>query len=436
MDIHVNYAEEKGPIRIMNAVNNGPMRKVTDQKCDNFDSYKALKIPFARNHDASFSASYGLNHTVDVDFIFTDFDADPEDPENYDFALTDQYIETTLLAGTEVYYRLGSRIEHEIRKYNTLPPKDFKKWAVICEHIIRHMNEGWAEGHHYNIRYWEIWNEPDLDPDDSLNKRTWGGTKAEFFDLFEIAAKHLKKCFPDLKIGGPALSGNMKWGEEFLFEMKKREVPMDFFSWHRYAYETRFIADMCDEVRDLMDRAGYKEAESILNEWNYIKGWSDEFAYSLEQIRGIKGAVFTADLMVRCQHKPLDMLMYYDARCNTGFNGMWDPVNQRPIKGYYPFVMWKLLKELGTEVYCDAETGNICAVAAKDRMGHGAVMLTYFSDNDTDFNVKHVELKIAGATPKRVRVHVLDKYMDMAPVGDSLSFDMEPNSAVYAEMEI
>ena len=44
-------------------------------------------------------------------------------------------------------------------------PKDFKKWAVICEHIIRHYTEGWADGFFYDMPYWEIWNEPDLDSD-------------------------------------------------------------------------------------------------------------------------------------------------------------------------------------------------------------------------------------------------------------------------------
>ena len=48
-----------------------------------------------------------------------------------------------------------------------LPPKDFRKWAQICEHIIRHYNEGWADGHKWDIRYWEIWNEADLD------SKTW-----------------------------------------------------------------------------------------------------------------------------------------------------------------------------------------------------------------------------------------------------------------------
>ena len=26
---------------------------------------------------------------------------------------------------------------------------------------VRHYNRGWANGHEWGIRYWEIWNEPD-----------------------------------------------------------------------------------------------------------------------------------------------------------------------------------------------------------------------------------------------------------------------------------
>ncbi len=49
-----------------------------------------------------------------------------------------------------------SNVEHEIKKYGTLVPKDFHKWAVICEHIIKHCNEGFAGGKHYGIEYFEI----------------------------------------------------------------------------------------------------------------------------------------------------------------------------------------------------------------------------------------------------------------------------------------
>ena len=175
--INVNFNKTTGTIKPMHAVNNGPVYKHgADQRLTNMQDYIDAGIPYARNHDASFNSTYGINHTVDVDFIFTDFDADPYDEASYDFTCTDEYIRVTALGGAETFYRLGSRIEHQIKKYNTLPPKDYKKWAIICEHIIKHYNYGWANGFNYNIKYWEIWNEPDLDDDTSTNKRTWGGT--------------------------------------------------------------------------------------------------------------------------------------------------------------------------------------------------------------------------------------------------------------------
>ena len=77
---------------------------------------------------------------------------------------------TIINTGARVFYRLGASIEHWANKYGTGKPMDFDKWVDICEHIIMHYTEGWANGFFYDIAYWEIWNEPDLDPDDSKNK--------------------------------------------------------------------------------------------------------------------------------------------------------------------------------------------------------------------------------------------------------------------------
>ena len=185
-----------GKIKPMHGVNNGPVRTASYEGRGNFDTFSALKIPFVRNHDASLSEAYGSQHLVDVHCIFPDFDRDPDDPTAYDFIITDFYTETIVRSGASVFYRLGSSIEHWANKYGTRKPKDFCKWAAICEHIIMHYTEGWANGFFYDIKYCEVWNEPDLDPDDATNKRTWGGEEREFFDLFEIAAKRLKARFP------------------------------------------------------------------------------------------------------------------------------------------------------------------------------------------------------------------------------------------------
>ncbi|MBQ2725033.1 MAG: hypothetical protein IJF78_04935 [Clostridia bacterium] len=403
--ITVNFSEITGTIKPMHAINNGPLKKRDDQTRHNFDTYKAAGIPFARNHDAAFCDAYGGEHSVDVHNIFPDFDADPDDPASYDFVLTDEYIERTMAAGAETYYRLGAKIEHNIKKYGTLPPKDYHKWAVICEHIIRHMNEGWADGHHYGITYWEIWNEPDLDPDDSPNKRCWGGMEAEFFEFFAEAACHLKSCFPDLKIGGPALAHRMDWAERFLIYMSEHKVPLDFFSWHIYTTSPDAMVNKCSAVQALMDKYGYTDAENILNEWNYIRNWGDAFIYSVKTIINMKGAAFIAGCMLGCQNSPLDMLMYYDAQPSC-FCGLWDYYTMEPIKGYYPFPMFDCLYRLGNAAAVDNPVPGVKAVAASGENG-GAIMLVYYNDDDGCTDTREFDLPLIGTDAETAVVSLL-----------------------------
>ena len=108
-------------------------------------------IPYSRLHDVG--GPFGGNRYVDIPNIFRDFDADENDPANYDFYFTDEYIGAIQKTGCEAYYRLGITIEWGSKKYFTAPPKDAAKWARICEHVIRHYNEGWANGFHHNIQY-------------------------------------------------------------------------------------------------------------------------------------------------------------------------------------------------------------------------------------------------------------------------------------------
>ena len=122
----------------MHAVNNGQEYKfLPDQRISNIDAFRDAQIPYARTHDASFYATYGGEHTVDVHAIFTDFGKDPYDPDSYDFAWTDEYLRVMNLAGVKLFYRLGSKIEHSVKKYGTVPPPDFKKMGGYVRFAVR-----------------------------------------------------------------------------------------------------------------------------------------------------------------------------------------------------------------------------------------------------------------------------------------------------------
>ena len=411
-EIFINLCETAGRIKEMHCVNNGPVGRANYEQRSNFAGFAALNIPYVRNHDASLSEAYGSQHVADVHCIFPDFSRDPADASAYDFAITDYYNETVYRAGSRVFYRLGSSIEHWVQKYGTLVPADYGKWVDICEHIIMHYTEGWANGFHYDMPYWEIWNEPDLDPDDATNKRTWGGTRAQFFDLYELAAKRLKARFPHLKIGGPALAGNEVWAEAFLSEMQERGVPMDFFSWHIYTTDPRKMSETSKRMCALAEKYGYGSAEIILNEWNYVDDWSRPLDY-LQVIKGLKGASFVTAVFCEMQtNSDVDMLMYYDARVEKIWNGLFSSDTLLPLKGYYSFKAFDALYQMGTAVPLTHADGEVFALAAKSADGAAVLLTNYAKETPKE---KEVTLVFAGAPASGTcKIYKTDEETDLA----------------------
>ncbi len=393
-NLKVDFSKSQGKVKPMHAVNNGPVYNWRGGSTANVDDFRAAGIPYGRTHDASFFSAYGGYHTVDVHAVFPDFDRDVNDPEAYDFVNTDEYLKAMKMADMEPFYRLGSKIEHEKRKYGTLPPKDFKKWAEICEHIIRHYNYGWADGFEMGITYWEIWNEPDLDPEDAEEKRTWGGTSKQFYELYSITANHLKKCFPELKIGGPASAGDKGWVEEFL---RTLDAPLDFFSWHVYNHDVYVIREYDEYYRKVLDENGYTETESIMNEWNYAKRgcFNPETAtYSTRTRKGLKGAAFTSAAMNLGQYGSIDMLMYYDA-APCAYNGLFETENRsHKLKGYYVFPMFNHLYCLGESIQTESDDRDLFISAAKND-DEAAIMVTYYNDDD-EMEAKEARIHISG----------------------------------------
>ena len=385
-NILIDLSKRGGKIKYQNAVNNGPNYPSGGVRKDstNFYYFKEAEISYARTHDSAFCSAYGNGEfLVDIHRIFRDFNADENDPASYIFAPTDKYLANMIAAGVKPFFRLGESIEHHY-KFGTLPPKDNAKWARICEHVIRHYTEGWADGFHYDIEYWEIWNEPDTGYKQH-NSPTWGGTMDEFFALFETALYYLKEKFPHLKIGGPALCSVTDSRDimEDLFAYLNRDgrhAPLDFFSWHMYGEDVTEFDRKIKLVREFLDSYGYTECESILNEWNYVYGWTgDDWTYSLKKCQELKGASFVAGAMCVSQALDLDMLMYYDARPGTGMNGIFKA--NEPLKSYYDYIIFRDLLHLGTYVPTPYMDDKIYTCAATDGESY-AMMLTYFDPDD------------------------------------------------------
>ncbi len=395
--VTADFGRIVGPIKPMHAINNAPFR-YTNYRL--FGDLTAAGIPYSRLHDTG--GRYGGHVYVDIANIFRDFDADPTDPASYDFAFTDHLLAALVAAGAEPFYRLGATIEndHRIKAYNIYPPADPHKWAEICDGIIRHYNEGWADGYRYGIRYWEIWNEPDNEPEIADNPM-WKGTMEQFFELYQVTATLLKARHPELMIGGYASCGfcailnaysaaanSSSRPDWFITFFKKflayitdpaHPAPLDFFSWHSYSgIEENLL--YADYARKMLDAHGLQATQSILNEWN--PGIHN---------RGTQlDAALICGMMAALQKSSVDMLMYYDGAINS-YNGMWNPFTNERFHGYYAFPAFNALYRLGSEAESSTDAPALRAVAATDCAGRTALLLV----NNTGEAVT-VDLQLTG----------------------------------------
>lgn len=126
------------------------------------------------------------------------------------------FMPTTLSSGDTTVFKYRG---------NVTPPKDYRGWAALITRLVGH----WVERYGVvEVRHWffEVWNEPDL-------KTFWSGSQAEYFELYRQTVTAIKAVDEELKVGGPASSGNA-WIPAFVDFCRSRRLPADFVSTHHY----------------------------------------------------------------------------------------------------------------------------------------------------------------------------------------------------------
>lgn len=411
--IKLNLNKKTGKIKPLHGGGQPPLVGISDE---HFHYLTEAGIPYSRLHDVG--GAYGANRFVDIPNIFRDFDADENDPASYDFTFTDILMSALVKAGVKPYYRLGITIETyaNIKAYRTAPPADFHKWARVCEHIIMHYNEGWANGFFYGVEYWEIWGEPDNRFDGKAP--LWGGTDKEYFELYEITAKHLKARFPDIKIGGYScsglygiipedirvfntaskeeLDGLLKFFHDFIDHVKKTSSPLDFFSWHSYS-GVEGTAVMQKYIRKHLDENGFTNTESHLNEYNPDAEHENTAFHSAA----------VASLLLAMQNEGVDLMCIYDMRWfGKRYAPLFNYKTDNPSGTYYSLAAFNELYKLEDSVALDCDEEGVYAVCASSG-GQSALMIANVSG-------RSVELQIEGADLENAKYLIINETRHLA----------------------
>lgn len=105
------------------------------------------------------------------------------------------------------------------------PPRDWDRWGELNRRLAAHLVERYGVD---EIARWgfEIWNEANLEV-------FWTGSQAEYFRLYDVAARAIKSVDERLRVGGPSTAA-AGWIGDFLDFVVAEGSPLDFLSTHTY----------------------------------------------------------------------------------------------------------------------------------------------------------------------------------------------------------
>lgn len=294
----------------------------------------------------------------------------------FNFQYVDMLFDSLLDIGLRPVVELGlmPEIMAEKEKYvfwwkmNISSAKDISEWETLVYETVKHLTYRYGEDE-VKKWYFEVWNEP--------NHPAFFSEHTDidrYFELYDSAARAVKRVNPDYRVGGPASAG-LGWIGETIDHCRKNSVPLDFISTHCYSVEGAFDADgkrvthlkpveyLTDAIKSRAGEICKKEGYPLL-----ITEWSTSYS-SRDLIHdSYVSAPFILRAIKQCEGYA-DMMSYWvytdifeevgapPSPFHGGFGLMSVQSLKKPVFHVYSF-----LNKLGeNEHFCEDESAYVCS---------------------------------------------------------------------------
>ena len=188
--------------------------------------------------------------------VYREADGEP----SYDFSAIERVYDRVLALGLRPVVELSfmprdlaSDPDATVFEYRGIisPPRDWGRWGELNRRLAEHLVARFGLD---EVRRWgfEVWNEANLEV-------FWTGTQAEYFRLYDVAARAIKSVDEGLPVGGPSTAA-AGWIADFLDFVVEEGSPLDFVSTHTYG-------NVPLDVREALGVRGLDDVEVWWTEW-------------------------------------------------------------------------------------------------------------------------------------------------------------------------
>jgi xylan 1,4-beta-xylosidase len=209
-------------------------------------------------------------HYVRFHAIFDDevgvYAEDAQNRPSYNWSYVDQIYDGLLDNGVRPFVEmsfmpraLAASLQPHAFWYHPLPspPKDYAKWETLIYNFAKHLVDRYGVNE-VSQWYFEVWNEPNID--------FWTGqpNQATYFELYDHAARAIKRVDSRLRVGGPA-TAQAAWIPDMIAHSVQRQAPLDFVSTHVYGNDLSKDVFGTDENIDRSEMVG-RAVQKVYNQ--------------------------------------------------------------------------------------------------------------------------------------------------------------------------
>ncbi len=299
----------------------------------------------------------------------------------YDFTDVDMFIRSVRAMGGEPLLCLAYTPKYlqqptEDNTGHTKFPKDPIEWQNLIKELVRFVNIEQK----LNVRYWEIWNEPN-------HGSFWSDGMDKYLELYEITARAILEADPTVKIGGPAISAfDMKWIKALVELTEEKNLPLDFLSWHHYNLSAEDYAEHARIAREYLDTI-YPNTEIIIDEWNYHWGLVHENDNNI-------CAAHAARTLISMIDAPIDYAPFFEAK--DGWHdgdvywGRWGlfTFNNEPKAAFFVFEMFSKMTDDRVQTIIDLTDVKDTLISSFATLDGNKLRLMAASEYETTKNAK------------------------------------------------
>ena len=311
----------------------------------------------------------------------------------YDFTQLDRIVDAIVSVGAEPFMSLSYAPQAIVTETVYRRPLDLEDWEALVYETVRYYNIERGLG----IRYWEVWNEPNL-------RNFWIDSIEDYLELYAVSARAVKQADSTALVGGPALSSppvhpsayrflEENWISALVNTVQQNNLPLDFVSWHFYSGNPHDFAKNIELHEQWLSQLNPRP-QLLLTEWNYTAG------DSVVMDNGQSVAYLAQTLSVFADSNLSHAFYFEPIDGGDDWISRWGLIRAdgTPKASYYAYTLFDRLtgERLATE-------SNHPYIGAMASVEEGRVAILVWNNTNA---VETVTLHIEGATPSEQTINL------------------------------